>query len=378
VIDGAPAFLRRARGFVPEPIELADDGPCVIALGGHLKATVTVTRGREAFVSQHIGDLSDAATARFFGEALDRLLALLAVEPEAAVCDLHRDFHSTRYAEQTGLPLFRVQHHAAHIVAVAAEHQLHGPVLGVALDGYGIGPGGEAWGGELMLVDGHDWRRLGHLAPLALPGGDRAAREPWRMGLAALKAIGRLGEAAQFFPAAPAAAALARVMTGAVTQTTSMGRLFDAAAALLGTRLHQAYEGQAAMELEALVDAPRALANGYAIANGVLDFTPLLAALAERTLTAQEGSDLFHGTLIAGVSAWIAQAVSEGRYRDVALGGGCLMNRVLAEGLAQDLRGRGLQPFFPRAVPANDGGLSLGQAQMLRAALAAGARLEET
>jgi hydrogenase maturation protein HypF len=132
------------------------------------------------------------------------------------------------------------------------------------------------------------------------------------------------------------------------------------------------------MELEALVAAPRALLHGYAIADGVLDFTPLLAALAERRLMAQAGADVLHGTLIAGVGEWIAQAANDGSHRDVALGGGCMMNRVLAEGIAQDLRGRGLQPFFPRAVPANDGGLSLGQAQMLRAALAAGAALEET
>jgi hydrogenase maturation protein HypF len=376
IIDGAPAFIRRARGFVPEPIELVADGPSVIAFGAHLKATVTITRGREAFVSQHVGDLSDAATARFFGETVQRLCALLDVTPAAAACDLHRDFHSTRCAEDTGLPLLRAQHHAAHIAAVAAEHHLDGDVPGVALDGYGIGPGGEAWGGELMVVNGHRWQRLGHLAPLALPGGDRAAREPWRMGVAALASIGRLADAEGLFPNQPMAAALARMIAAGCAQTTSMGRLFDAAAALLGTRLVQDEEAQAAMELEALAIAPRALAGGYAIRDCVLDFAPLLAALADRSMDAHSGAELFHGTVVAGVSEWIAAAARERGLERVALGGGCLLNRVLANGVAHALRRHGVTPLFARAVPANDGGLSLGQAHMLRAALAAGVALE--
>ena len=375
VVDGAPAFIRRARGFVPEPVELADDGPNVIGLGAHLKATVTVTRGREAFVSQHIGDLSDAATARFYGETITRLCAILDVEPEAAACDLHRDFHSTRYAEETGLRLLRVQHHAAHVAAVAAEHHLHS-ALGVALDGFGLGPAGEAWGGELMIVDAHAWRRLGYLSPLALPGGDRAAREPWRMGVAALAKIGRLDDAARLFPDRPNVAALVRLIAGGCPETTSLGRLFDAAAALTGVRLVQDEEAQAAMELEALVEAPRAIDGGFVLADGRLDFSPLLARLACRDADARAGAELFHGTLNAGLAEWIATAAREHGFERIALGGGCLINRVLADGLATALRAAGFTPLFPRAVPANDGGLSLGQAHMLRAALAAGVALE--
>lgn len=376
VIDGAPAFLRRARGFVPDPVELAEDGPSVVALGAHLKATVTVTRGREAFVSQYIGDLSDAATVRWYDEVVRKLISLLAVQPEAAVCDLHRDFHSTRYAEGLGVPILRVQHHAAHVAAIAAEHRLSGPVVGVALDGYGIGPQNEAWGGELMRVDGHAWRRLGHLAPLALPGGDRAAREPWRMGLAALRRLGRLEDAQRFFAAVPSAPALARLLEGDVPETTSMGRLFDAAAGLLGTRLVQDDEAQAAMELEALVEIPRSLAQGFTIENGVLDFAPLLSELTRPGIAAREGAELFHGTVAAGLAEWIARAAAALESRTVALGGGCMLNRVLTECLAHLLLARGLTPLLARAVPANDGGLSLGQAHMLRAALAAGATLE--
>ncbi len=354
---------------MPEPIDLGGDGPSVLAVGAHLKSTVTVTRGREAFVSQHIGSLDNAATVRFHAETIRHLLKILDVEPEAVACDLHPDFHSTRWAEESGWPVMQVQHHAAHIAAIAAEHGVTGPLLGVALDGHGHGDDGAAWGGEIMLVDAASWRRLGHFAPLPLPGGDRAARSPWRMGVAALHALGRLDRAAEQFAGIPAAAELARLMRAGLVAppTTSAGRLFDAAAALLGVRLDQRYEGQAATELEALVHAPRALAGGHRIAGGVLDFLPLLAALSEPGVPPREGAELFHGTLAAGLADWIASHAAAHGHARVALGGGCMMNRVLTESLCASLRARGVAPLLARAVPPNDGGLSLGQAFLARA-----------
>jgi hydrogenase maturation protein HypF len=367
VVDGGPSFLRRARGFVPEPIDLGSDGPSVLAVGGHLKSTITVTRGREAFVSQHVGSLDNRAMVRFHAETIRHLVGILDVEPEAVACDLHPDFHSTRWAEESGLPVVRVQHHAAHIAAIAAEHGVARPLLGVALDGHGHGDDGAAWGGEIILVDGASWRRLGHLSPLALPGGDRAARSPWRMGLAALHALGRLDRAAEKFAGIPAAAELARLLRNGlvVPTTTSAGRLFDAAAALLGVCLEQRYEGQAAAELEALAHSPRTLTGGYRIDDGVLDCTPLLAALSEPGLSPREGAELFHGTFAEGLAQWIACFAGYGDGR-VALGGGCMMNRVLTESLCARLRARGLAPLLARAVPPNDGGLSLGQAFVAR------------
>ncbi|WP_207620684.1 carbamoyltransferase HypF, partial [Oharaeibacter diazotrophicus] len=154
VVAGAPTYLRRARGFVPDPIPLATDGPDVLAFGAHLKATVTVTRGREAFVSQHVGDLDTAETVRFHRETVDHLLSLLDVAPDRVACDLHPDYRSTALAEAFGRPVVRVQHHAAHVAAVAAEHGVAGPVLGLALDGHGLGDDGTAWGGEAIVVDG--------------------------------------------------------------------------------------------------------------------------------------------------------------------------------------------------------------------------------
>jgi len=377
VINSAPVFIRRSRGFVPEPIELPADGPSVLATGGHLKATLCVTRGNQAFVSQHVGDLTGRATIRFYQETASRLLAMLGVVPEIVACDLHPDYCSTRLAEEFGLPVLRVQHHVAHLAAVAAEHRLQGPVLGAALDGQGYGADGGAWGGELLELNSGQWRRHGHLLPLKLPGGDRAANEPWRMGVAVLTALGRGQQAGDRFPTIPFARPLAALLAadtrpGAPTgTTTSLGRLFDAAAALLGVCTVQSYEGQAAMALEALVRVPRALPGGYAIIDRVLDFSKLMAALLTPGLRAGEGAELFHGTLIAGLADWIGQAASEYGHIRVVLGGGCLNNAVLAEGLAAALQARGLTPFLPHAVPANDGGLSLGQAAIARAHLLA-------
>ena len=293
------------------------------------------------------------------------------VAPEAIACDLHPDFPSTRVAEASGFPVYPAQHHAAHIAAVVAEHRVPGPVLGLALDGHGHGGDGVAWGGELIRLDGRHWQRLGHLTPLALPGSDRAARDPWRMGVAALVALGQKGEAARYFPDAPLACPLAETLARSPTAptTTSMGRLFDAAAALLGLRMRQSYEGQAAMELEALVRTPRVLPSGYRLDDDVLDFRPLLGALLQLRCDPRAGAELFHGTLIDGLADWTAMAARRLELTLVGLGGGCFMNRVLAEGLAKALRERALVPLLPRAVPANDGGLSLGQASLARGIL---------
>ncbi|APG87067.1 carbamoyltransferase HypF (plasmid) [Sinorhizobium americanum CCGM7] len=368
VIDGAPAFIRRARGFVPEPIDLGEDGPSVIATGADLKNTLCVTRGREAFLSQHVGGLDNREAIRFQLEAAAHLCSILDVKPEFAACDLHPDFRSVRMAESFGLPVVRVQHHLAHIAAVAAEHRLAGSVLGLALDGYGFGTDGSSWGGEMLAVERHGWRRLGSLMQLPLPGGDRAAREPWRMGVAALQAAGRIDLALSLVPAHCGMAQLTAMFSHGMRSpvTSSLGRLFDAAAAISGTRLVQTYEGQAAMEFEALVRAPRCLPGGYAIKNGVLDFRPLILRLTETGSGAADAAELFHGTLIAGLAAWAAKGSTSLGSQQVALSGGCMTNRVLAAGLAEALRQRGLKPYLPRLAPANDGGVALGQAAYAR------------
>jgi len=379
VLDGAPAYLRRARGFAPDPIDLGEDGPCVIAAGADLKNTITVTRGREAFVSQHIGDLDDRETIRFREETIRHLISILDVQPECAVSDLHPDFVSTRSAEASGLPVVAVQHHVAHVAAVAAEKRWSGPVLGVALDGQGFGADGAPWGGELIVLDGARWERAGSLEPLTLPGGDKAAREPWRMGVAMLDRLGRLDDAGRLFSASPSALRLAEALRRGArfARTTSLGRLFDAAAALAGVCLVQHYEGQAAMELEALVDTPRVVLGGWSIAEGRLDLAPMMASMLDERLAGREAAEAFHGTLIAALAEWIVAEAGRRCLQRVALGGGCLMNRVLADGLVARLRAEGLDPALPREVPANDGGVSFGQAAFARSLARAGGSWEE-
>jgi hydrogenase maturation protein HypF len=380
VLDGGPVYLRRARGFVPDPIDLGAEGPSVIAAGADLKNTVTITRGREAFVSQHIGDLDDRQTIRFRHETIRHLTSILEVEPRLVACDLHPDFVSTRSAEALGLPLIAVQHHVAHVAAVAAERGWRGPVLGAALDGHGYGTDGAPWGGELIMLHGAHWRRVGSLEALALPGGDKAAREPWRMGVAMLHRLGRLDEVARRFPAAPDAPRLgAAFARGApFAKTTSLGRLFDAAGALAGVCLSQRYEGQAAMELEALVKTPRVVSGGWRIEGGRLDLAPIMEMMLREGLVGKDIAEAFHGTLIAALAEWIGAEASRRGIVRVALGGGCMMNRVLSEGLIGALRARGLTPALPREVPANDGGLSFGQAAFaLARALARDNRKEE-
>ncbi len=374
IVDGAPVYLRRARGFVPDPIDLGADGPNVIAAGADLKNTITITRGREAFISQHIGDLDDRETIRFRDETIRHLIRILEVEPECAVCDLHPDFVSTRSAEASGLPVVAVQHHVAHVAAVAAEKRWSGPLLGAALDGQGFGTDGASWGGELIALDGARWARVGSLEPLALAGGDKAAREPWRMGVAMLERLGRLEDVARVFPDAPDAARLADAMRRGArfARTTSCGRLFDAAAALAGVRLAQRYEGQAAMELEALVETPRVLPDGWIVADGRLDLAPLMRSMLDNRLQGRQAAEAFHGTLIAGLAEWIGEAARERGIRRIALGGGCLANRVLAEGLIGALIAAGLDPALPREAPVNDGGVSFGQAAFAHARARAG------
>ena len=384
--DGNPArtqaspgfrFVRRARGYTPKAIRLNADGPAVLAVGGYLKNAICLTRGDEAFVSQHIGDLDNRATCIALEEAVAHLADVLQIEPEAVACDRHPDFFSTRFAAEfaraRGIPLIEVQHHHAHVAAVIAEHGVRGRVLGLALDGVGLGTDGGVWGGERLLVDGPRFERIGHLRELCLAGGDRAAREPWRMGAAALHALGR-GEEIMTRYAGPAAGAVQQMLVAGrnAPPTSSAGRLFDAAAGLLGVKPVSAFEGQAAMLLEGLAERygpVDPLREGWTIEqDGVLSLLPLLARLADEK-DAPRGAALFHATLAAALAAWVADAAGTIGSRRVALGGGCFLNRLLSRALRDDLESAGYEVLEARAVPPNDGGLSLGQAHVARCQL---------
>ena len=376
-------FVRRARGYVPQAIKLPADGPAVLAVGGWFKNTICVTRGDEAFVSQHIGDLDNAAACGFFEETVAHLLHILDVSPEIVAHDLHPDFHSTRFAAAfataRGIPAVGVQHHHAHIASVCAEQGIAGSVIGLALDGVGLGSDGTAWGGELLRVDAAGCERLGHLAPLALPGGDVAAREPWRMAAAALHALGRGDEISGRFADEPAAATVAQMLARGLNSplTSSAGRCFDAAAGLLAVRRRASFEGQAAMLLEGLAtDAAvePALDNGWRIGDdGILDLTPLLGWLADvapeaRPKAAQpKAARVFHATLAAALVDWAAQSARQQGITTLVAAGGCMLNRLLLNELQRGFQARGLCLKVAQALPPNDGGLSLGQAWVARA-----------
>ncbi|MGE5546167.1 MAG: hydrogenase maturation protein HypF [Solirubrobacterales bacterium] len=345
------------------PIPLPRAVPSVLAVGAFLKNTICVTRGAEAFLSPVHGDLGTPEAIAAFEASLARMVAELGVTPVRVAHDLHPDFHCTRFAQALDLPAVPVQHHHAHGAAIAAEHGHDAPLLALSLDGLGLGPNREAWGGELLLCDGPRYRRLGHLAEMAQPGGDAASREPWRMAAAALHRMGRGGEIASRFSAIPAARMLSTVLEKGINSplTSSAGRLFDAACGLLGVHLVSEFEGQAPMALERMVTIPTVLEGGWRMENGVLDLLPLLAHLTTCG-DAAEGANLFHGTLIAAFADWCAWAAEETGVRTVALGGGCFFNKVLTAGLVPALAQRGLTALTAVKASPGDAGLSLGQA----------------
>jgi hydrogenase maturation protein HypF len=369
-----PGIARRMErtdaAFVAAVIPLPRRMAPAIGMGAFLKNTVTLIDGDRAFVSQSIGhtDTPDAIAA--MEEMARRLIDFTGVRPSAIAHDWHPDFPSTRFAavlaDQLGVGTIAVQHHHAHVAAVAAEHGHDGPLLGLALDGFGLGPDNAAWGGELLSVDGADFKRLGSLHPLLQPGGDIAAREPWRMGAAALHALGRGAETTSRWPDRPAAALLPRVMDKGLNcpETSSAGRLFDAAAALLNVCDVAEFEGQAPIALEALVTQPVVLPDGWRLsADGVLDFRPLLAALADAG-DAVDGANLFHGTLAAAMTEWVRAAIerSGGATRTVAFSGGCFYNKVLSADLGSRLEAEGISVLCPALLGPGDPAISLGQA----------------
>ena len=351
---------------VAATIGLSRPVPSVLAVGAFLKNTVCVTEGDAALVSRDTGNLETVEAIELFEDVVEELLHGLAAPPAAIAHDLHPDFHSTRYAEglaaRIGIEAKPVQHHHAHVAAVMAEHGLEEPVLGLALDGFGLGAGNESWGGELLLVDRAGYSRLGHLRELRQPGGDKAAREPWRMAAAALHALDRGGEIAERFSPIKGADIIARMLEREVNcpPTSSCGRLFDAACGLLNVKPIAQFEGEAPMALEKLVRRPVSDPSGWRLEGGVLDMAPLLDRLT--ALNPEQGANLFHGTLAAAMTEWVRWAAEETGVRKVALCGGCFFNKVLSEELIAKLTGAGLTSLGSIRLSPGDPAISVGQA----------------
>lgn len=372
VVAGRRMVLRRARGFVPQAIccRMPKDAPALLAVGGHLKNSVAVTIHDQVLLSQHLGDLDTWAARQGMERAVADLEQLFGVKPQGIICDAHPDYAPTVWAEQQAerrrVPLLRVQHHQAHVYACMAEHGLQGPVLGVAWDGTGYGDDGTIWGGEFFVVEGTTCRRIGHLLPFPLVGGDQAARQAWRSALGMLwVARGEEAQRADLIAAGipEGTQVLELLRRGCSTVwTSSMGRLFDGVASLLGLCHTSRFEGEAAMRLQAaaqtVIDTEGERPYPFTIsAEGVVDWRPLLQGLLQDRQQPAVAAARFHATLVEMVVSLAKRTAT----KTVVLAGGCFQNRLLLRSLIGRLAAEGVEVYWPQAVPTNDGGLSLGQ-----------------
>ncbi len=356
-------------------IDLPVSGPTVLACGAWLKNTICLTRDYKAYLSPVNGDLGNVEARRKLNDTVAQMCRALDIAPQITIHDLHPDFYSTEFAcafaARNRIPVLAVQHHHAHIAAICAEHRITEPVLGLALDGVGFGTDHTPWGGELLYVEGASFQRIGRLMPLALPGGDCAATQPWRMAAAVLAKLGCGDEITQRFSTQPAAQSVAAMLQKNMNcpQTSSMGRLFDAAAGLLGVNLVQTHEAQAAIGLQLLAEKygpTDALRNGFYITeDNMLDFSPLLRVLIsvnDFTQDVARAAALFHATLSAGLAEWVRQAAKRYNIYRIALGGGCFHNKVLLQGLKKELDGSDVSLFAAQRIPPDDSAIALGQA----------------
>ncbi len=372
--------IRRSRGYAPLPIQIAWDSPPLLAVGTELKNTYCLARGSYAFISHHIGDMENFETLQSFENGIVQYESLFRIKPDLIACDLHPDYLATRYAHERAsrdqIPLIQVQHHHAHITACMADNRIPSDqkVIGVAFDGTGYGEDGAIWGGEFMLASYNNYQRLGHLRYLPLPGGDTAIHHPARIALAYLWASGF-----EWTPALPPVQALEaqekKVLRYQLEnninaiQTSSIGRLFDAVAALLGVRAKVNYEAQAAIELEALADPDESGIYPFDISCSAenivtIDPAPLIYSIMQDYLTGQPLSQIsarFHNTIAEVVGKIVVSMRSTCQVNTVALSGGVWQNLFLLHQTIKTLSYNGFEVLTHQQVPPNDGGVSLGQ-----------------
>jgi hydrogenase maturation protein HypF len=365
---GRAGILRRARGYAPLGIRVRHSLPPVLAVGGHLKNTVAIGVGQDVFLSQHIGDLDTLEARGAFEKAIADLCRLYSFKPEIIACDLHPDYASTQWAERAGLPLVRVQHHQAHVAACAAENGVEGQYLGVSWDGTGYGLDGAIWGGEFFRAENNHFERIAHLRSFGLPGGDAAVREGWRSAASLLfEVFGAESGNPVPLNESPGNPRLDHSKVRYMLQhslnvvpTTSVGRLFDAVASIVGVAQQNRFEGQAAMLLENEIGGLRT-EEAYALPGG--DWGPLITAVMTDKLagvTVPLIAARFHNALVQ----WILEVATQVRTKQVVFSGGVLQNRYLTERAAAELESRGFAVYTHQRVPPNDGGVALGQAVM--------------
>ena len=368
-IAGDVVIMRRSRGYAPEPVAVGESVDGILACGPMLKNCIAVGRNDLAYVSQHIGDLTNLETYRSLEQTAAKLCGMLDVEPKAAACDAHPGYASTRFAESLGLPVVKVRHHHAHVAACMAENGVDDRVIGIAFDGTGYGDDGHTWGSEVLIADRAGYERFGHLSYMKMPGGDAAVEHPARMALGALfPLVGR--DAATMLPPMDETDAVIEMIERGVNTplTCGMGRLFDAASALLGVCMHSTYEGQPAIELEGVADPA---------ADGAYPFEPveregqvevdgaaILAALCEDRDAGAGIPDIagrFHNTIAAVLIEYARRVRDHTGLSDVCLSGGCFQNALLLEKSVAALAESGFTVHRHRIVPPNDGCVALGQ-----------------
>lgn len=385
--ERGPTVVRRSRGYAPRPVLLGARMPEVLALGAHLKSTVCVVRDDLAFLSPHVGDLETPLARDFFLETVETMQRIARCRPGVLACDMHPDYFSTRYAlGKASSAVIRVQHHHAHIVSCMAENRLKGPVIGLAMDGTGYGEDSTIWGGEFLIATETAFERAGHLACVALPGGEAAVRQPWRTGASLLRGCfgeewreiaGRLGLVPAGIDPAQIEALLRSGLNCPVT--SSLGRLFDGVSSILGLCRRSSYEGQAAIVLEACADRAYAEVLPFVVDDTrkplVVDLSAAVRKIVERRLSGEDASRLasaFHATVVEALAGTAVRLRGMTGIGTVVLSGGCFQNRLLLQGCASRLEGEGFSVATHARVPPNDGGISLGQAVVAASRLAYG------
>jgi hydrogenase maturation protein HypF len=384
VVENRIRLLRRSRGFVPRPLQLTAALPDTLALGGQMKGTVCIIRNKEAFLSPHIGDLDTPEARNFFEESIQLMYKLAERKPALIACDLHPGYYTSQYASRLeGVRVIPVQHHHAHIVSCMAENGLSGQVIGLAMDGTGYGTDGQIWGGEFLVADASSFTRCGHLRYYRLPGGEAAIHEPWRTAVSLLhEAYGQswpaIAEELHLLPPenkesqGPGSVAILNKMmsTGLNSPwTSSLGRLYDGFAALIGLRSRVSFEGQAAMELEAKAEMSMSEGLPFTITEKdgefIVDFSDAVKAAVEmrrQGAAVNIMASAFQATLPRLFAAMAERIREKTELRRVVLSGGCFQNRMLLEESTRELSKEGFEVFSHSRIPTNDGCIALGQA----------------
>ena len=377
VTAGKPQLMRRSRGYASRPLLLKESFPAVLALGPQLKATQCILKDNFAFLSPHIGDMETPQARDFFHESLALMKRITQSDPQIIACDYHPAYYSTQVAQELNAArIITVQHHHAHIVSCMAENKIDGDVIGLAMDGTGYGLDGNAWGGEFLIANSTQFQRFGHLQYFVLPGGQKAIHEPWRIGVSLLKqAYGKswpdIASRLKLAPDQTNFELLDKIIKTRLNSPLSsgMGRLFDGVAAIMGLRCKVSFEGQAAMELEAKAKSAGQVLPFEILRNSddsyILDVSAAIRAIVEDISSGksmEEIASAFHATLAAAFASMSLEMRKETGINRVALSGGCFQNRLLLEGTMAELKKNGFDVYCHSQVPANDGGVSLGQA----------------